>query len=210
MAYAKYLIFLVASSLIMATTLPAAASDVPFQQTVANGDPSLVLRHAALPLINQVRGADRRETTFFTPQVKTIVETYFAKGDNARNFDADWLLGIQDWSGQVPAFSSLVISEKEAIVRLSLTSPGQAPIILRYRVLFTDRAGWKIDDVIYNGAPASLRDLIKRQDWCASLPPIAGRLCAPFDKQPCFLKSRLSKRVAAFVFRWIWTISSRT
>jgi hypothetical protein len=76
------------------------------------------------PLFQDKKGADRDETNFFSPELKRLAEAYFAADDNARDFDADWILGMQDWSGLTPSFSTFILDERRArVISLSPSSP---------------------------------------------------------------------------------------
>jgi hypothetical protein len=121
-------------------------------------DPSQIVRQALLPLFEHKKGANQNEIRFFTPTLKKLAYDYFAIDDNARDFDADWLLGMQDWSGITPTFSTIIIDVNHAKVIVSFTLPQGDAGQNVYIVIF-DGKHWAIDDIIYSDKK-SLRDLI--------------------------------------------------
>jgi hypothetical protein len=137
----------------------------------SHADPALVVRQAIQPLFQHKKGADSKETSFFSTEFKHLADAYFAADDNARDFDADWLLGMQDWSGLTPSFSTFILDERRAKVKIDFTMADKSkgdtiptlPVI--YMVTFDDRYGWKIDDVVY-GDGITLRDMIAHNSWC--------------------------------------------
>lgn len=137
--------------------------------TASHGDPSEAVRNAVVPLLKNQRGADQNETRFFSPSLKVIADKYFSIEDNARDFDADWILGMQDWGGLTPSFSTFVLDESHALVTMTLSVNDAQPQIMRYDVVFDSSGGWKIDDISYNGGPPSLREMISHFYWCQSL-----------------------------------------
>jgi len=136
----------------------------------SHGDPAQVVRQAILPLFQHKKGADSNETSFFSPELKRLADAYFAADDNARDFDADWLLGMQDWDG-TPSFSPFILGERRARVTVKFTTDDKSkgatnpipPVI--YTVTFDERSGWKIDDIAY-GDGKTLRDMIAHDSWC--------------------------------------------
>ena len=136
----------------------------------SHGDPAQVVRQAIQPLFQHKKGADSNETNFFSPELKRFADAYFAADDNARDFDADWLLGMQDWDG-TPSFSPFILGERRARVTVEFTmddkSKGATNPISRviYTVTFDERSGWKIDDIAY-GDGIKLRDMIAHDSWC--------------------------------------------
>ena len=140
--------------------------------TTTHGDPSQIVRQALLPLFQQKKGADQNETRLFSPELKMLADQYFAVGDNARNFDADWLLGMQDWSGQTPSFSTFILDDGHAKVQVSFkpdrkyaSADDQARPPNTYTVLFDKNIGWRIDDIAYSEG-ITLRGVIAHDAWC--------------------------------------------
>ena len=136
----------------------------------SHGDPALIVRQAIQPLFQHNKGSDSKETNFFSSEFKRLADAYFAADDNARDFDADGLLGRQDWSGS-PSLSTVVLDERRARVKAEFTPEDKSkgdtvptpPVI--YMVTFNDRSGWKIDDIMY-GDGITLRDMIGHASWC--------------------------------------------
>jgi hypothetical protein len=136
----------------------------------SHGDPAVVVRQAIQPLLQNKKGAESSETSFFSREFKHLAEAYFAADDNARAFDADWLLGIQDWGGLVPSVSAFILGERRARVKVEFTmeksKEGATPTLqVIYLVTFDDQSGWKIDDIVYDGG-ITLRDMIAHDLWC--------------------------------------------
>lgn len=138
----------------------------------SHGDPTQIVRQALLPLFQGTNGAADNETRFFSPAFKKLADDYFSVGENARNFDADWLLGVQDWGALTPSFSTYVVDDRHAKVQVSFAldkkyendgSQKQLPNV--YTVVFDDQRGWTIDDIDYSDG-ISLRDQIAHEAWC--------------------------------------------
>jgi hypothetical protein len=141
--------------------------------TTVHGDLAQIVRQALLPLFQHKNGAEENETRFFSPAFKKIADDYFSVDENARDFDADPLVGMQDWSALTPSFSTFVLDDHHAKVQVSFTldkkyanDPGikKQPANI-YTVLFDDQRGWTIDDIAYSEG-ITLRDMIFHAAWC--------------------------------------------
>ena len=140
--------------------------------TTSHGDPAQVVRKALLPLFQHKKGADRAETSFFSAELRKLADDYFSAGNNAGDFDADWLLGMQDWGGMTPSFSTFVLDDQHAKIKVSfaldqkyVSEGGQTPSPNIYTAVFDDPRGWTIDDVVYSDG-LTLRDIISHNTWC--------------------------------------------
>ncbi len=141
--------------------------------TTAHGDPAQIVRQALLPLFQQKKGAEENETRFFSPAFKKLADDYFSVDENARDFDADPLLGTQDWSALTPSFSTFVLDDHHAKVQVSFTLDkkyANDPEIKTqpaniYTVLFDDQRGWTIEDIAYSEG-ITLRDIVSHNTWC--------------------------------------------
>jgi hypothetical protein len=132
---------------------------------VLRADPSQTVQQALLPLLQRKKGADQNETRFFSSAFKKLADEYFSVDDNARDFDADWLLGMQDWGGLTPEFFTTVLDDSHAKVKVSFKQQsGDVQSYNVYTVVF-DGKNWTIDDIAYSDGK-SLRDTISHAAWC--------------------------------------------
>jgi hypothetical protein len=84
---------------------------------VTQDDPVAAVRHALQPLFEKKPNGDLNETASFTPEFKALADRYFSNEDNARSFDADWLLGVQEWDFLTPTYSTYMSNNTQAVVR---------------------------------------------------------------------------------------------
>jgi hypothetical protein len=133
------------------------------------GNPSEFVRRVLTPLFERAPHADRDETATFAFEFKTLVDKYFSIQDNARSFDADWLLGAQDWSESTPSYSAFVIDDTHAIVKVEVRYNGApedkvSTFTNIYNVVYRE-GGWRIDDIMYDDR-ITLRQIIAHGSWC--------------------------------------------
>ena len=72
-----------------------------------------------LPLFQQKKGAEENETRFFSAAFKKLADDYFSVDENARDLDAVFRSGMQDWGVLTPSFSIFVLDDHHAKVQVS-------------------------------------------------------------------------------------------
>ncbi len=83
-------------------------AEQPSHATTSHGDPAQIVHQALDPIFQKKAGAEDDESRYLTPAVKLRADAFFSVEDNARSFDSDLLLGMQDWSDMTPVFLRLV------------------------------------------------------------------------------------------------------
>jgi hypothetical protein len=136
-----------------------------------SGSPTSAIFEVVNGLLSQ-RIKDSGEIRYFTRDFALVSTNYLKK--YGREFDADVLLGVQDWSSlSIKNLQEVYLGDKKAIVIAVLHDTyiekgGEQKIpdmILRYILSRVDGSSWKIDDIMYNDL-VSFRDFIAHANWC--------------------------------------------
>jgi hypothetical protein len=147
---------------------PSIAKEIP-NTTMIHGNPSEFVRHVLTPLFEQAPNAERDETATFAPDFKVLADKYFSSEDNARSFDADWLLGVQDWSESTPSYSAFVVDDGHATVKVEVryngASDDKVPTFTNIYYVVYREGEWRIDDIMYDDR-ITLRQIIAHGSWC--------------------------------------------
>ena len=127
---------------------PASVARETSNTIAVHGNPLEFLRHVLRPLFEHAPNADRDETAAFAPEFKTLADKYFSNNDNARSFDADLLLGLQDWSESTPSYSVFVVDDTHATVRVEISYNGasgdKVPTQNNIYYVVYGESGWRI------------------------------------------------------------------
>jgi hypothetical protein len=98
-------------------------ADETIYNTSGDTNPQYVLQHSLAPLFkpDHTANATDNETQSFSPDLRRLTDLYFSADQNARDFDSDTLLGMQDWTARVPTLSTIVLTDTYAAIKLTLS-----------------------------------------------------------------------------------------
>jgi hypothetical protein len=178
-----------ASIFLITVSAPAKAQSTGSANEGNNGPKSTVYEVVNGLLSQRIKDSD--ETQYFAPAFALACNNYITK--YGRYFDAEVLLGVQDWSSMsIKSIRDVYLSNSKALVYTVLYdtydethgNPKVPDMIMKYTLIRVEGLGWKIDDIMYNDR-SSMREEIAHAAWCESTVkqsgnPIKG--CEMIDK----------------------------